>query len=84
MRFLTKSKKRDTTIDKDLNFPSFDYSAQQLSCYIYALEIFIISLKNCDVIRYDTERSREFLHWLTDHKIRNVTKLIKERAHSKN
>ncbi len=54
------------------NFDGFEYKAPELSAYIYSVGIFIISLKNGQVIRHEPENPDDFLVWLKHHRIRDV------------
>lgn len=63
-------------------FPGLAYPADQLSAYIFCLDVFIISLISQEIIRFTTPESDLFKDWLRFHCVRDiaqVTPLVMER-----
>lgn len=56
----------------DQKFEGFPYKAGELSAYIFSIDIFVISLKNKEVIRYTAKDPEAFKEWLTRYRIRDV------------
>lgn len=54
-------------------FEGFVYAAPSISAYQYYLDVFIISLKDHTVVRFDAgEKRNEFRAWLNKHEIREA------------
>ena len=56
----------------NLTYPGFDYSAAELSAYIYSIGLFIIALKPNGVIQYEPHNPELFRDWLRFHGIRDI------------
>ena len=54
-------------------YPGFDHAASQLSAFIFSFDVFIIGLKNKDIIQHRPEDPKDFLKWLREHKIRDIS-----------
>ncbi len=54
-------------------FPGFGYEVGELSAFLITLDIFIISLKNQDIIRHQPPDPFAFRDWLAHHNIRDVS-----------
>lgn len=55
-------------------FIGFQYAAKELSAFIYGAGIFVISLKNGEVINHEPADVEAFQQWLNHHNIRDVKK----------
>lgn len=56
------------------HYDGFAHAANELSAYIYGAGIFVISLKNKQVINHEPKDEIAFRQWLTHHGIRNVAR----------
>ncbi len=54
------------------NYQGFDYAASELSAYAFCLGIFIISLKNGRIIRFEPADDKDFKKWLGTNNIRDI------------
>lgn len=56
-----------------LNFPGLPYAANEISAYMLGVEsLYILSLKNGQMPRFQPENVADFIAWLKAHKIREV------------
>jgi hypothetical protein len=54
-------------------FPGFEHAAEELSAYAFCIDVFIISLKNKQVIRHRTPDAAAFRAWLDALGVRDIT-----------
>lgn len=57
-------------------FEGFGYEASELSAYIFCIDTFVISLKNEEIVRFETREPEVFKEWLDAHGVRNVNDSI--------
>lgn len=57
---------------KPLYYPDFDYPASQLSAYSLSMDLFVISLKTEEVIRFQPNDVKQFKQWLENFRIRDI------------
>lgn len=62
-------------------FTGFTYAAKELSAFIYGAGIFVISLKNGEVINHEPADVAAFQEWLNHHKIRDVKKELPQHVY---
>ena len=55
-------------------YPEFNYAANELSAYTMSVGIFIISLKNADIIHFEPNDVTAFEKWLVRNEIRDIRK----------
>lgn len=53
-------------------FPDFPHSADLLSKFIFAHDLFTIKLKNGQIIHHRPADKASFKQWLVSHKIENI------------
>ncbi|MDN3692299.1 hypothetical protein QWZ06_08490 [Chryseobacterium tructae] len=53
-------------------YPDFDHPASQLSAFSFCIDIFIISLKNGEIVRFKPDDIAHFKKWLSRFKIRDI------------
>ncbi|RDC55352.1 hypothetical protein DU508_17415 [Pedobacter chinensis] len=53
-------------------YPDFDYTASQLSAFSLCIDIFIISLKNGEIVKFKPNDIAHFKEWLNHFKVRDV------------
>ena len=63
-------------------FEDFQYRAEELSAYIFSIDIFVISLKNGEIIRHIPKKPGDFNEWLDYHGIRNVNEGLGKMVHN--
>jgi len=56
----------------ELNYPGFNYPANQLSKFIAAADLFTILLKNGEIIHYTAVDKTDFHQWLAAHDVKNI------------
>jgi len=62
-----------TSLKDSKTFEGFTETVDNVSAFRLYLDMYIISLKDGHVVRFDAgERSNEFRHWLLYHKVREV------------
>gem|GEM_PF-309255 len=54
-------------------YPSFEYSAGQLSAFACSLGTFTISLKNGTIVSFRPDHAEDFKNWLMSHGIRDIS-----------
>ena len=52
----------------------FPYTAAELSAFILSIDTFIISLKNGQIVRYETQDTNKFYNWLIENHVRDIAK----------
>jgi len=62
----------DQARTKDDFFPNFIYSAKSISAFSMYLGVFIISLKDGNIVRYEPKDSVRFREWLLRHSVRDM------------
>ncbi len=55
-------------------YPDFEYTAAELSAYTVSIDVFIISLKNQQLIHFTPKDADAFEKWLVKHHIRDIRK----------
>ena len=55
-----------------LFYPDFDHPASQLSAFSICIDIFIISLKNGEIVRFKPKEIAHFREWLDRFKVRDI------------
>jgi len=53
-------------------YPDFDYTAEQLSKYLSASDLYTIMLKNGEIIHFTPKDSAAFEKWLEQNNIPNI------------
>lgn len=53
-------------------YPALQFSAPELSAFAVAVDLFIISLKNGNLIHFVPDNTDNFYHWLITHNIRDI------------
>jgi len=60
-------------MDAENNFyPDFLYPASQLSAYTFCLDVFIIALKNGEIVKFKPVHHEHFTAWLQKFNVRNI------------
>ncbi|GAA0886474.1 hypothetical protein GCM10009120_50730 [Sphingobacterium siyangense subsp. cladoniae] len=60
-------------MEKELIFyPDFDHPASQLSAFSLCIDVFIISLKNGDIVRFKPDEIAHFKEWLYRFEVRDI------------
>mgnify|MGYP007089894528 CR=1 FL=1 len=54
-------------------YPEFDYPASHLSAFTFCIDVFIISLKNGEIVRFKPHEIAPFKEWLVRFKVRDIT-----------
>ena len=62
-------------------YPEFPHRAGALSAYIFSIDIFIINLKNDDLVRFTPIDPAAFQQWLDAHGVRNVNDQLGKMVH---
>ncbi|KUG10556.1 MULTISPECIES: hypothetical protein [Weeksellaceae] len=57
---------------KDNFYPDFDQPASQLSAFSLCIDVFIISLKNGEIVRFKPNKIAHFKEWLCRFNIRDI------------
>jgi len=55
-----------------VQYPDFDYAASQLSAFSLCIDIFIISLKNGRLVKFQPKDIAHFKEWLIRYKVRDI------------
>lgn len=53
-------------------YPKFDHPAAQLSAFSLCIDVFIISLKNGEIVKFKPNEIEHFKEWLERFKVRNI------------
>lgn len=53
-------------------YPDFDHSASQLSAFSLCIDIFIISLKNGEIVKFKPDDISHFKEWLNRFNVRDI------------
>lgn len=53
-------------------YPEFDYPASQLSAFSHCIDVFIVSLKNGEIVKFKPDNIAHFKEWLDRFNIRNI------------
>lgn len=53
-------------------YPNFDHPASQLSAFSLCIDVFIISLKNGEIVRFRPNEIAHFKEWLTRFNVRDI------------
>ena len=53
-------------------YPNLAYPASQLSAYSLSIDLFVISLKTEEIIRFKPDDVQKFKQWLEKFKIRDI------------
>lgn len=53
-------------------YPEFDYPASQLSAFSLCIDVFIIALKNGEIVRFKPNEIAHFKEWLNRFKVRDI------------
>lgn len=53
-------------------YPDFDYPASQLSAFSLCIDVFIIALKNGEIVRFKPHEITPFKEWLNRFKVRDI------------
>lgn len=61
------------------HYPSFHYPAYDLSAFAVCLDLFIITLKNGELIRYIPNDKQQFHEWLITNGVRDIRKQVNEK-----
>jgi hypothetical protein len=64
-------------MDREDSYPGFKYKASELSAFGVAIDTFVISLRNKELVRFTPIDAGHFRAWLTAHGIRDVDKVQK-------
>ncbi len=73
MWFFRKKKKEKEKEEKIISpYPSFPYTADQLSAYMERKGFFIISFKQGRILRHEPEDPVSFKKWLVDNNVRDI------------
>ncbi|WP_298737429.1 hypothetical protein [uncultured Chitinophaga sp.] len=59
-------------MEREDSYPGLKHKASELSAFAVAIDTFIISLKNKELIRFIPDDPKRFRTWLTAHGIRDV------------
>ncbi|ASE60482.1 MAG: hypothetical protein JSS67_12735 [Bacteroidetes bacterium] len=54
-------------------YPEFSYPALHLSAFTLCIDVFIISLKNGEIVRFKPNEIAHFKEWLNRFKVRDIT-----------
>ncbi len=65
-------KTRNTVIIPRLYKGEFPFTIEELSAFSRAHGMFVISLKDRNIIRYETDDPEAFYNWLIENKVRDV------------
>lgn len=57
---------------KDIFYPEFDHPATQLSAFSLCIDVFIISLKNGEIVHFKPNEIAHFKDWLDRFKVRDI------------
>ncbi|AZA92884.1 MAG: hypothetical protein J0H29_00075 [Sphingobacteriales bacterium] len=57
---------------KDIFYPEFEHPASQLSAFSLCIDVFIISLKNGEIVSFKPNEIAPFKEWLDRFKVRNI------------
>lgn len=57
---------------KDIFYPEFKHPASQLSAFSLCIDVFIISLKNGEIVRFKPSDIEHFKEWLSRFKVRDI------------
>lgn len=52
--------------------PEFPYPPDEISAFGVTMDVFILSLKNGELVHHTPEDEQEFHQWLTAHEVREV------------
>lgn len=53
-------------------YPDFDHPASQLSAFSLCIDMFIISLKNGEIVKFTPDDTAHFKEWLDRFKVRDI------------
>lgn len=53
-------------------YPEFDHPATQLSAFSLCIDVFIISLKNGEIVRFKPKEIAHFKEWLNRFQVRDI------------
>lgn len=53
-------------------YPDFDHPASQLSAFTFCIDLFILSLKNGEIVRFEPEDILHFGEWLKKNGVRDI------------
>lgn len=53
-------------------YPEFDHPASQLSAFSLCIDVFIISLKNGEIVKFKPNDIAHFKEWLNRFKVRDI------------
>ncbi|WP_028298572.1 hypothetical protein [Olivibacter sitiensis] len=56
----------------DIFYPEFDYPASHLSAFSLCIDVFIISLKNGEIVRFKPNEIAHFKEWLRRFNVRDI------------
>lgn len=54
------------------NYPALQFASSELSAFAVCIDLFIISLKNGELIRFTPDNVQRFQDWLIAHGVRDV------------
>lgn len=53
-------------------YPEFDHPVSQLSAFSLCIDVFIISLKNGEIVHFKPDKIAHFKEWLNRFKVRDI------------
>lgn len=56
----------------DIFYPEFDYPASHLSAFSLCIDVFIISLKSGEIVRFKPHEIAHFKEWLSRFNVRDI------------
>jgi len=59
-------------MDTAETYPGLAHKASELSAFGVTMGIYVISLKNSDLIRFTPDDPRQFRNWLSAHGVRDI------------
>lgn len=59
-------------MEREDSYPGLKPKASELSAFAFAMDIFIISLKNKELVRFTPDDPKRFRAWLNTHRVRDV------------
>ncbi|MEZ5017053.1 MAG: hypothetical protein R2800_08360 [Flavipsychrobacter sp.] len=65
-------KTRRTVIIPQLYKEEFPFRVEELSAFSYKHGMFLISLKDRNIIRYETTNPEDFFNWLKENGVRDI------------
>lgn len=64
-------------MERENSYPGLDVKASELSAFGVAIDVFVLSLKNRELVRFTPDDPKAFRAWLSAHGVRDVDQAIK-------